>query len=94
MKSKMGKLPSEIISLNLHFKKGLDNYNYEYFGYVLSLFDAYDRLGILPFNGCFSDQPAKIIEIFNVLDQLKTERQMKLQEEQQRESKKQNRKKR
>jgi hypothetical protein len=93
LKSKMGKLPSEIISLDVHFKRGVEQFEIEYFGYAMTLFDAYDRLGILPYSGSFSDQPAKIIEIFGVLEQLKFERQQNQQEQHEREMKKQKKRK-
>lgn len=93
MKSKMSKLPSEVISLDLHFKSGIEQFEYEYFGFLVTSFDAYDRLGILPYPGSFVEQPAKIIELFGIVEQLKTERQNKQQEEHNKEMKKQNRKK-
>jgi hypothetical protein len=93
LKNKMGKLPSEVISLDVHFKTGVEQYNIEYFGYIMTTFDAYDRLGILPHNGSFSDQPAKIIEIFGILEQLKLERQKQYQDEHEREMKKQKKRK-
>jgi hypothetical protein len=94
MKDKMGKLPSEIISLDVHFKSGIDNYSIEYFGYVMTLFDAYQKNGILPYSGSLSEQPNKIIEIFQVIDQLKFELEQKTREQQQRETTRNNRKKR
>lgn len=94
MKLKMAKLPTEVISLDVHFKRGIEHISIEYFGYVLTLFDIYHRQGVLPYPGSMSEQPAKIIEIFQVLDELRIERETKLQEEQQREAKRTSRKKR
>jgi hypothetical protein len=93
MKSRVAKLPSEVISLNLHFKQGIEKYEHPYFGYIITLFDAYDKNGVLPFPGSYADQPAKIIEIFATLDQLKNERQARLNQEAERDSKKIKRKK-
>jgi hypothetical protein len=92
MKLKMAKLPSEIISLDLHFKRGIEDISIEYFGYVVTLFDLYHRHGVMPYPGSFSEQPAKIVEIFQVLDALRSEREQKLHEEQQREASRQQRK--
>ena len=94
MRSKIGKLPSEILSLDVHFKCGIETINYDQFGYTITMFDAYDKHGILPFPGSFSEQPAKIIEIFQVLDQLKGEHEKKQHEERQREQNKTKPKKR
>lgn len=94
MKLKMGKLPTEIISLDVHFKRGIDDMSVEYFGYAITLFDLYHKHGILPYKGSASEQPAKIIEIFQVLESLKNEREIKLHEEQQKEASRNQRKKR
>ncbi len=82
----------ELISLDLHLKGSLDRWDYPYFNYVMTLFDGYDRHGLLPFKGTHAEQPSKILEIFQVLDQLKTEREARIQEEQQREQQKKQRK--
>lgn len=92
MTSKMAKLPQEIISLDVHFKRGIDNISIEYFNYVVTLFDLYHKHGVLPYPGSLSEQPAKIIEIFTVLEQLYLEREQKHLEEQQREQKRLERK--
>lgn len=94
MKLKMSKLPSEIISLDVHFKRGIDDISIGYFGYAITLFDLYHRHGVLPYQGSLSEQPAKIIEIFQVLDQLKTEHETRVNEEAQKEAARNNRKKR
>lgn len=81
----MSKLPSEIISLNLHFKQGIEDMSIGYFNYVFTLFELYKNHGVLPYPGSASEQPAKIIEIFDVLQALTSERDRKLMEEQKRE---------
>lgn len=88
----MSKLPSEVISLDLHIKGDLEQFNYPYFDYVISLYDAYQNNGVMPFNGAHADQPAKIIEIFNILNSLMSERETRIREEQAREAQRQNRK--
>lgn len=72
----------KIRSLNLMFTGDLNSFEHPYFDYFMSLYSAYSSQGILPFPGALVDQPAKIIDIFHVLDQLKyeqEERQMKEQ---------------
>lgn len=69
-------------TLNLDFKAPLEDFNYNPFSYVYTLYLQY-KLGTLPFPGSASEQPAQIIEIFNTLDALESEtkeRQMKEQE--------------
>jgi hypothetical protein len=72
-------------SLNVKFTS--DGIVYPYFNYVITLYFAYKNNGILPFDGCLADQPAKIIEIFNTLDALTGEAQQKAAKEQERLSK-------
>lgn len=61
------------LNVSFHVKNKL---KYPYFSYVITLFNQYKN-GVLPFNGCVSEQPAKIIEIFEVLQQLEYEHQEK-----------------
>lgn len=70
-----GKQGNSFKSLNVVFH-GANNLKYDYFTYVLNLYNQYKR-GCLPFSGPVSQQPAKIIEIFNVLEQLELEQQDK-----------------
>jgi hypothetical protein len=79
-------------SLNLRFKS--DGIMYPYFNYVITLYFAYKNNGILPFQGSMVDQPAKIIEIFNVIDALVDEAQQKAAKEQERINKKNGRNRR
>lgn len=93
MSAKMGKKPTEFISLNVLFKTRIDELSVDYFNYVIAAFDVYDRHGVLPYPGSLSEQPNKIIEIFNVLSSLKQERDQKILEEQQRQQKRNERRK-
>lgn len=77
---------TNVESLNVRFTT--DGIEYPYFNYVITLYFAFKNNGILPFNGCFVEQPAKIIEIFNVLDALLDESKKKAQKEQDRLNKK------
>lgn len=81
MQSKMSKKPSEWISLDLHFKGNIDRWEYPIFNHIITLFDQYDRNGVLPYPGAHGEQPAKIIELFQIFEQLKIERENKLHEE-------------
>jgi hypothetical protein len=64
-----------------------NNFKYPYFSYVLNLYSQYKK-GSLPFPGSVSEQPAKIIEIFNVLEQLELEQQEKQRKAVEKEQKK------
>lgn len=92
MALKMGKTSKEVISLDVKFTCGIEHIYVEYFGYVVTLFDLYSKHGVLPYTGSLSEQPAKIIDIFNVLDQLYTEREKHQIEEHRKEQAKNNRK--
>lgn len=82
----LGKQKKTIVeSLNVRFTD--TGIKYDYFNYVLTLYSAYKHNGILPFDGPTVDQPAKIIEIFNLLDALADEAQTKAAKEQERLSK-------
>jgi len=86
MKSKRSTI-NELISCDLHFTGGLTQYEHPYLSYFLTLYERYKQ-GVLPFPGSTSEQPAKIIEIFNVLDQLDFEKQEKQAREQEAKTKK------
>lgn len=78
--------------LNFEFSGLLDKFNYDQFDYVLSLFSAYDKNGILPFPGSLSEQPAQVMDIFSILHQIQFESQMRTKAEHEREVKKQQQK--
>lgn len=63
--------------LNLRFYRNLSNYPDYYYQFHIQLFSAYENKHILPFSGCYSDQPNKIIEVFNVLKALVNEKNEK-----------------
>ena len=71
-------------SVNLLFTGSIDKYEYDQLGYVLTLFRQ-SKVGNLPFRGSTSEQPAQIIEIFGVLEQLEFEANQKAQAEAKRE---------
>lgn len=49
------------------------NFKHNDFNYLTTLFDAFDSKGVMPFEGAYADQPAKIVDIFQTLKQLKLE---------------------
>jgi hypothetical protein len=59
-------------SCGIRFTRPFGNLKYDALGYVLKLFDGYER-GCVPFPGSVSEQPAQIMEVFGVLKQLKQE---------------------
>lgn len=76
-------------SLNVSFHTK-NNFKYPYFSYIITLFNQY-KAGMLPFPGCLTEQPAKIIEIFDVLSQLQYEYEEKSRKKIEKESKKRER---
>lgn len=60
-------------SLNVVFHEK-NKLKYPYFSYIITLFNQYKN-GTLPFTGSLVEQPAKIIEIFDVLYQLQYEQE-------------------
>jgi hypothetical protein len=59
---------------NILFRKPLVEFKCDNLSYLLLLFENYEK-GLLPFNGPVSDQPAKVIDIFNILYQVRQEYQ-------------------
>lgn len=67
-------------SCGLRFTKPTEHLKFDLINYVLTLFEIYEK-GSLPFPGSASEQPAQIMEIFFLLNQLKSESQIKLSKE-------------
>lgn len=84
MKNKL----DNVRTLNVRLSGNLDRFKYDNFNYVVTLHNVFEKSGVLPFEGAFSQQPAKIVEIFNVLDQLSFEKREQIQKENQKEAKK------
>lgn len=74
-------------SLNIKFSRPLESFRYELFGYIITLYRKYSELGILPFPGSLSDQPAQIIEVFNTLESVELEIKHQQQKKQNKELK-------
>jgi hypothetical protein len=70
------KKPRQTVGI-LNFHSCFCDHLHDQFGYLLLLHDRYQN-GLLPFPGSISEQPNHIIEIFNVLDGLKTDYQKEL----------------
>lgn len=74
---KQAKKINKLEFLNLRFNKNLTEYPNYFHNYNIQLFSAYESKNILPFSGCLSDQPNKVIEVFNVLRALVNEKNEK-----------------
>lgn len=74
MKRGNRKVP-EVKSLNVEFKVDLKDLEFPNFGYYYSLYNKYDNHGVLPFPGAHNEQPAKIMDIFDVLSAIDLEEQ-------------------
>ena len=88
MRAKIQKETSALTSLNIKFGRPIEEFEYTKLGYVLTLYRAYSKTGVLPFSGNLADQPAQIIEIFNTLESLDLEVQQRHNAEMDRKSKK------
>ena len=78
---------NEIVSLNTRITGDLGRFNYNLFDYVINLYHVYNKAGTLPYPGSTSEQPAKIIEIFNTIEQLYLEQRQQEIAKQEKESK-------
>ena len=74
-------IPKIITSCNLEISKPLEEFSFTGFDYSFGLYDHY-KSGNLPFNGPISEQPARVIEIFNLFKQLEHETQDRARKEQ------------
>lgn len=88
MRKQMGNKNDGIVSAGFRIKGDLKRFEHPYFSYLITGFNQYQRNGVLPFVGGLSDQPAIIIEAYQVLDQLDFERKEKLRVEAEREARK------
>lgn len=73
-------------SLNVIFH-AKNNLKHPFFSYFINLFMSFQK-GILPFEGALVDQPAKIIEVFDVLQQLRYESEEAMRKTLEKENKK------
>lgn len=70
--SKAKRSNTDLASCGLRFKRHLSNFNFPLMPFLSIAFHNYER-GVLPFPGSLSDQPAKIIEMFNVVGAIRSE---------------------
>lgn len=90
LKKKMNK--GDLASLNscgVKIKGDLSEFISPYFNYLFEMYELYEK-GAMPFKGPPSDQPAQIIEAFNILRRLEVETQKERIKEQEKEIKRQN----
>jgi len=77
MKQQDRKIP-EVKSLNVSFRTDLSDFNFPQFNFVYAMYSKYDKYGVLPFGGTHSEQPAKMIEIFDVIGAIHAEEEERL----------------
>lgn len=63
----------QIFSLNVKYRNCLEKCNLFGMEYFLLLHDSFDRHGTLPYPGSLSEQPAKIMEILDIISAVKNE---------------------
>lgn len=71
---------TDVRSCGVRFTTHLSRFKYPLFGYVSACFQNYER-GLLPYPGSVSEQPNKIIEIFNVLSTVRLEHEKRIADE-------------
>lgn len=69
------------IDNELFFSKCIGNYYDNVVAGYLSANEIYQK-GVMPFSGSLFDQPAKIIEVFSVIESIKRDTQLKAQQAQ------------
>lgn len=74
-------------ALNVKFKAPLEQFEYNNFGYLFTIYKKYAESGILPFPGALADQPSQVIELFNTLESLELEVKQQEANKQQKEMK-------
>ena len=68
--------------LGLRFTSDITLIKHPEFDYIINLYIQYKSFGTLPFNGCLSEQPNKIIEYFNILRAIQNEEERKANKKQ------------
>lgn len=87
MRNAKNKGSTEVRTLNFKFTKPVKYFPCSNYDYLTTLFVPFQKHGVLPFRGALSEQPNKIIEIFNVMKALINESDEKLKKESERKSK-------
>jgi hypothetical protein len=65
---------------NLRFTKCCCNHLSGDFNFIMGMFEQYDK-GNLPFSGCYTDQPNKVIDLMNLIQKLNHDREDRLNKE-------------
>jgi hypothetical protein len=86
MRRHMGQ--NSAVGLNFRFTKELKEYVHPNFGFLYTLYCAWDTHHTLPFRGSFTDQPNRMVDYFEVLDGLKHETEKKIHAQAMKDSKK------
>jgi len=81
---------TSIVSCGLAISADLKSFTEPAFHYYLTSFHSYDQHHQLPFPGTYNEQPSKIIEIFDILDQLKFDSEQRAIRKHEREQKAKN----
>lgn len=76
---------------NIRFNKCIGNYTSKQVRYLLDSFLLFEK-GVMPFEGALMEQPAKIIEVFNMIQSVRDEKERLRQDALEREARLQNRK--
>lgn len=76
-----------VVSLDLEFTRDIKEFKHPSFSFIYNIYTAWNTHNALPFNGSYTNQPNKIIEYFEILDELKHESEMKTRAEHEREMK-------
>lgn len=59
------------------YRKCIGNYFNNYWASIINMSDKWDN-GIMPFSGSYYDQPAKFVEVMNLIYNLRSENQHKI----------------
>lgn len=63
-------------SLNVKYSSAVDVRHPDFF-YLHNLYRQFSKNGVMPFNGCMTDQPSKIMECFDIFSSLESESEQK-----------------
>lgn len=77
----------EAVIMGYQFTGDLERFNFSQFNFVMTAFQLYNQNGTLPFPGSLSEQPAQIMDIMTVLEQIKFEVEAKQRRKMEREQK-------
>lgn len=76
-----------VMGLNLRFDIDLNEMKHPDFNFIYTVYDAWNSHHCLPFKGSYTEQPNRIIEHFQTLDELRHESEQKTRAKADREAK-------